>query len=61
MPDDVARRSGALEGLAVRHCRLLLAECLAGSPAAPPRLARAHILQVHPHAEHYQLCMIDTK
>lgn len=48
VPDDVARRSGALEGLAARHCRLLLAECLAGTPAAPPRLARTHILQVKP-------------
>lgn len=46
VPGAVQRHSAALEGLAVRHCRLLLAECLAGSLASAPRLARSHVQQV---------------
>lgn len=46
VPEEARKRSAALEGVAVRHCRLLLAECLAGSLASPPRLVRSQLLQV---------------
>lgn len=46
VPEEARKQSAALEGVAVRHCRLLLAECLAGSLASPPRLVRSQLLQV---------------
>ena len=54
VPGEERARSAVLEGLAVRHARLLLAECLAGAPMASPRAVRRTLLEVR-HLRQHQL------